>query len=130
MVWPLLILIGSYCVPESPRYLLLSGKEDAARFVTLNQHTIHGEETFAKAEFLQMRRQAEMDKELDSTWLSFLKPHYRKRASIVIILAIIGQSSGNLVINNYVSAIPVTLISPLSSLTLVPGWNTLFISRI
>lgn len=103
VVWPLFMLVGAYWVPESPRYLLLRGKEDAARTVTLRQHVVNGDEDFARAEFLQMKTQAALDLEQDSSWLSFIrKPLYRKRALIVVTLAFIGQSSGNLVINNYV----------------------------
>jgi MFS family permease len=102
-LWPLIILIGVIFVPESPRYLILNNRLDEALAVMISQHTKGGEEDLARAEFYQMQKQADLDRTMDSSWSSFVtQPSYRKRAIIVIILLFIGQSSGNLVIQNYV----------------------------
>ena len=103
-VFALMMAVGVYFVPESPRYLLLHDKVEAALAVEVSQHTIkETDEDIARAEFVQMKQQTDLDKKLDSSWLSFLrKPLYRRRLIIITLTVITTQSSGNLVINAYV----------------------------
>ena len=103
-VFALMMAVGVYFIPESPRYLLLHDKAEVALAVEISQHTVKGTgEDFARAEFVQMHKQTDLEKKLDSSWLSFLrKPLYRRRLIIIIITIITTQSSGNLVINAYV----------------------------
>ncbi|OQV07530.1 hypothetical protein CLAIMM_11953 [Cladophialophora immunda] len=99
---PMIQVVGGMFLPETPRYLLAKGKDAAALAVTLKQHAIGGGEDFARAEFLQMQKQMELDQRLDASWISFItKAAVRKRGVIVIIMSFLGQSSGNLVVNNY-----------------------------
>lgn len=108
--WPLFILAGMFFVPESPRYLLMRGKSEQALAVVLQQHPRDNGEDWARAEFLQMQQQANLDVTMDSGWLNMInKPTYRKRAIIVVMILFTGQSSGNLVIQNYVSRSPPVL---------------------
>ena len=46
-------------VPESPRFLLMRGRVEEAREVTMRLHTVKGdpESEFARAEFYQMSKQ-------------------------------------------------------------------------
>ena len=99
-----IMVLGIYFIPESPRSLLLHDKAEAALVVEISQHTVKGtDEDFARAEFVQMQKQTDLERKLDASWLSFLrKPLYRRRLIIVIITIITTQSSGNLVINAYV----------------------------
>ncbi len=103
-VFALMMAIGVYFIPESPRYLLLHDKPEAALAVEISQHTVKGtDEDFARAEFVQMKKQSDLEKKLDSSWLSFLRePLHRRRLIIIVITVITTQSCGNLVINAYV----------------------------
>lgn len=98
------LVIGSFFMPESPRYLLLKNKDDAALAVILAQHSINGDEDFARAEFFQIQKQTELDRQLDASWIHFVtKKNIRWRAIIVIVMNSVSQASGNLVIQAYVS---------------------------
>lgn len=99
--------LGLFFIPESPRYLLLNGQTEAALAISLSQRNIQGEgEDVARAEFLQMKAQTEMDSKLDNSWLSFIKkPEYRRRLAIILITIVITQSTGNIPIINYVCAV-------------------------
>lgn len=73
LIWPvvMLIVIALPFVPESPRWLLMKEKIDKAEEVTLRLHRVKGDpdNEFARAEFYQMRKQAERDRELDPGWV-------------------------------------------------------------
>lgn len=101
---PLICGIIYLWVPESPRFRLMQGRRDEALAIVMSQHGRNGHEDFARAEFFQMERQAQMDMEQDSSWSLFLfKPSVRRRCIIVCALAMFAQSTGNLVVQNYVS---------------------------
>ena len=67
----MLIIISLPLVPESPRFLLMRGRVDKAREVTLKLHSIKGDpdQEFARAEFYQMDKQAEFDRTLNPSWV-------------------------------------------------------------
>jgi MFS family permease len=111
LVFPLLSLVTIYWLPESPRWLLMKGKEDSARRVVV---TLHGRDVaaqeFASAEFYQMSKQAEFDRALDSSWKACAtRPSYRKRFEICCLYGAITQSTGLLVISAYGSVLYGTL---------------------
>ena len=98
MIWPIMIVLITLWTPESPRYLLTVGKLHASKD--------DPDQEYARSEFYQMRKQAEADAGLVSTWWEmFRRPSYRKRSILVMALAFIGQSTGVLVIVNYVSTL-------------------------
>jgi MFS family permease len=102
-VFPLVVTIAYIFVPESPRHLLMQGRKEASLKVILSQHGRNGHEDFARAEFFQMEKQAELDLNNDASWKQFYsKPSVRRRVMIAAALAFLSQSTGNLVINNYV----------------------------
>jgi len=105
VVWPILMLVLVHFLPESPRFLLMNNRTDEAWQVISSLHS-DGSETgqdFAREEFFQMRKQAELDRTLGSSWLElFRKPSNRKRLMVGMGFAFVGQSMGDLVINNYV----------------------------
>lgn len=107
VLFPLIELISIYWVPESPRYLLLNGRPEEGLATMIQQHINDGDnQDLVRVEFYQMQQQAELDKKFDSSWIFlFKKRTYRKRAIIIILMVFIGQSSGNLVIQNYVGFI-------------------------
>jgi len=104
LIFPVLMIVICFIAPESPRYLLMKGKVEEARKVTFKLHTIKGDpdQEFARGEFYQMSKQAELDRTLEPGWLEmFRKPSYRKRCMMAMTFAFIGQSTGVLVLNNY-----------------------------
>ncbi|EXJ66290.1 uncharacterized protein A1O5_10442 [Cladophialophora psammophila CBS 110553] len=102
-LWPLLFLSGLYFCPESPRWLVMQGRDDEAKRVLEKIHTRSSKgRNLADAELLQIQRQVMIDRELDSSWVQlFKKPSYRKRAFLGIGTTGIVQFAGVLVINNY-----------------------------
>lgn len=101
---PLILVVIYFFLPESPRFRLMQGRHEEALQIVMSQHGMDGHEDFARAEFFQMQKQAEMDMTQDNSWSLFLlKPSVRKRATIVCALAFFAQSTGNLVVQNYVS---------------------------
>ncbi|KAF2492557.1 MFS general substrate transporter [Lophium mytilinum] len=104
LVWPLMMLVVMFFIPESPRWLLLKGKVDKAQEIVYKLHKIKNDpdQEFARGEFYQMQKQAELDRTLDPGWVAmFSKPSYRKRTALAMGFAFIGQSTAVLVINNY-----------------------------
>ncbi|KAL6250231.1 hypothetical protein RBB50_002532 [Rhinocladiella similis] len=106
IVAPLLLFIGSPWVPESPRWLIDKGRHDAGYQVLRKLHTRPDdpEEIVAREEFLQIRRQIELERSdnLNKSWgTMFRKPSMRKRLILGFGTQFIAQSTGVLVVNNY-----------------------------
>jgi hypothetical protein len=57
-----MMLVVICLVPESPRWLLMQNKVEKAREIVMKLHSIKGEpdQEFARSEFYQMHKQAEM----------------------------------------------------------------------
>lgn len=84
-------------LPESPRYLIQTGRLEGARRVLNKLH----EPEEASIEFAQIEAQVNLDKSLPSSWLSLVtKKSYRKRTFYAIGLACGIQFTGVLVITS------------------------------
>ena len=101
---PLVLLIGTYWIPESPRYLTLVGRKEEALAILLKIHHDPNDpsDTAAHAEALQISRQVDFDKEQKSGYLEMLKkPSWRKRSLIAFGLMFATQSTGCLGITTF-----------------------------
>lgn len=72
LIWPFMMLLVCFIAPESPRYLLMKGRVEEAKAITLKLHRIKSDpdDEFALSEFYQMSKQAEIDRTLDPGWVS------------------------------------------------------------
>ena len=99
----IIVLIGIWWMPESPRYLLTKNRTEEAWAIVRNLHSNPKDldDDFARREFFQMRKQMEIDRELKSSyWEMLRRPSYRKRVFMTVGLIFVIFSSGALVINS------------------------------
>ncbi|KAL4939228.1 hypothetical protein BDV06DRAFT_225199 [Aspergillus oleicola] len=103
---PLMNLVILPFIPESPRYLLISGKETAARAIIERRYvkaSANPDSTqIAQTEFARICAQLTQDRSLDASWkVVFVRPSYRRRALIACSLLAFLYSSGTLTVTNY-----------------------------
>ena len=74
LIWPVLMLLVCVIAPESPRWLLMKGHIEKAREITFKLHSIKGDpdQEFARGEFYQMSKQAELDRTMEPGWVRAL----------------------------------------------------------
>ncbi|KIW17965.1 hypothetical protein PV08_05160 [Exophiala spinifera] len=108
VLWPLLTLIFTPFLPESPRWLLMNGRSEEAFCIVQRLHRNESdiETEFVLAEFQIMRSQVEFDASLDSSWrILFTRPSYRRRLLLSASVLFILYSTGTQVITNYAPSI-------------------------
>jgi hypothetical protein len=61
-----------FVIPESPRFLLMKGRIDEAREVVFKLHSSKNDpdQEFARGEFYQMSKQAELDRTMEPGWVN------------------------------------------------------------
>lgn len=71
LVWPVMMILVCFIIPESPRFLLMKGRVDEAREVVFKLHSVKGDpdQEFARGEFYQMTKQAEVDRTMEPGWV-------------------------------------------------------------
>jgi MFS family permease len=97
LIWPFMMILLCFIIPESPRYLLMQGNIEEAFNVVMKLHSVRGDpdRSFARGEFYQMSKQAEADRMQKVGWVEmFRRPSYRKRAFMAMGFAFVGQSTG------------------------------------
>ncbi|KAH7267975.1 hypothetical protein MRS44_011740 [Fusarium solani] len=122
---PLLLLLGSNWLPESPRYLIYHGRLNEGLQVLKNLHSSKDDTThrLAANEFAEIQRQIDLDREHELPWLALWKrPNTRRRLIYGFLAIAVAQSSGVLVINNY----QIVLYQNLG----VTGWKALLLLSI
>ena len=101
---PLILLIGCFWIPESPRWLLAKGRHDEAWSVLSRLHNDPNDPDgiAAHEEFYQMKKQIEFESRNPSGYLAILRtPAYRKRAFLACFVQYAANATGGLVINYY-----------------------------
>lgn len=101
---PLVLLIGCFWVPESPRWLIAKHRipEAWAILSRLHHDPDDVDEVAAHEEFYQMRKQIELESHNASGYLAILRtPSYRKRAFLSCFVQYAANATGGLVINYY-----------------------------
>ncbi|OAK98387.1 MFS sugar transporter [Phaeosphaeriaceae sp. SRC1lsM3a] len=101
---PLILLIGCYWVPESPRWLITQHRVPEAWEILRKLHNdpTDPEEVAAHEEFYQMRKQLELEQSNPNGYLSiFRTPAYRRRVFLSCFVQYAANATGGLVINYY-----------------------------
>ncbi|CAI6339396.1 unnamed protein product [Periconia digitata] len=127
IVWGMILLIGSYFLPESPRFLIESGETERAYEIMKNFRK-KGHEEFVKKEFVQMRDQIVWEKENEeSSILAIIrKPSYRKRLILGCFVHIAQQITGASAINYYQTIMYKSLgVQGATVLALAGVWGTI-----
>ncbi|EHY53514.1 hypothetical protein HRR83_003719 [Exophiala dermatitidis] len=99
-----ILIIGLFWLPESPRWLIQHGKSEEAREILGKLHAdINADADFMEREFAQIKQQIEYEREVEikTWWVLFTKPSYRYRLLLGVGLQIFLQTSGSSVINYY-----------------------------
>ncbi|KAF2100563.1 general substrate transporter [Rhizodiscina lignyota] len=142
---PLLLIIGSPFLPESPRWLLAHRKDQQALSILQRLHTRPNDPTgiAAKEEYYQIRKQIELEnaKGITNLWHMIKTPSYRKRILAGLLVQCAAQSTGVLVVNNYQVLLynnlglsgwlPLLLYSFYNSWAAFMNWvNSMFLDRV
>lgn len=129
-IWGLCLLIGSFFVPESPRWLVSKGQDEKALDILCKLHHDPAdiEDQFAHRELRLIKSQLEVDLTLiteHGQWQLFTIPTYRRRSILGFVLMMGGQNIGVLVINNYNTLLYESLgLSNMQSLVVGAAYNT------
>ncbi|KAF7552854.1 hypothetical protein G7Z17_g4031 [Cylindrodendrum hubeiense] len=96
-------MVGVYCLPESPRWMIAKGKADEAKAVLVKYHANgDDEDEFVNLEFQQMRTIIEAEVDNETGWKALVtSPGNRKRLLIIVCLGIFSQWSGNGLVSYY-----------------------------
>ncbi len=97
VVGPFAFLVGLQFVPESPRYLIWKGENEKAWAILQRLHhdPSHASDSDFMAEFTQIVRQVDIDKEENPTFYKmFKKPSWRRRSLLTMWLLFFQQASG------------------------------------
>ncbi|CRG91958.1 Facilitated trehalose transporter Tret1 [Talaromyces islandicus] len=120
----LILILGLFWLPESPRWLIQKEKYDQARVVLERLHSEIGDADtgFYHREFEQIKQQIDFEREvtIKSWWVLFTKASNRRRLLLGIGLQVFLQTTGVNVVNYYQT----TLFSDVG----ITGRNVLWVS--
>ncbi|PVH98352.1 general substrate transporter [Periconia macrospinosa] len=127
ILWAVILLAGTAFLPESPRFLIETGKTEQA-YTLMKRFRKASQEEFVKKEFVQMRDQIVWEKENEeSSLLAILrKPSYRKRLVLGCFIQIGQQICGASAINYYQTIMYKSLgVEGATVLALAGVWGTI-----
>ncbi|WOO83976.1 Lactose permease [Vanrija pseudolonga] len=101
---PVILALGTWFVPESPRWLVKSGREDEAHKILAKYHA-NGkmDDELVLFELSEIKTAVEVEEASnESSWLSFFKTEgNRRRFFVIILLGTATQWSGNGIISYF-----------------------------
>ena len=102
-IFAIVLIIGLFWLPESPRWLIQKGKCEEAHVVLQKLHSDEIDPEFYQREFDQIRVQVDFEREVViKSWLAlFTKASYRYRLLLGIGLQVFLQTTGAAAINYY-----------------------------
>ncbi|KAF2092375.1 general substrate transporter [Rhizodiscina lignyota] len=129
---PIMLLIGLFFLPESPRWLALQDRPDAAYKVIKYLHNDPNDpqQILAKEEYYAMQKQIELDKSkgTGSYYELFTVPANRKRVLLGFMTLFGAQCTATIVINNYGIILYTALgYQAPTTLAFTAGWVTVCI---
>ncbi|KAH6990701.1 putative hexose transporter [Ilyonectria sp. MPI-CAGE-AT-0026] len=98
------ILVGVWWMPESPRWLINKDKHEKALEIMVKYHAEgDADDEFVQLEYAEIRAAIALDKESDQTnWTDFLKTKgNRRRIGLITAIGLFSQWSGNGLISYY-----------------------------
>ncbi|TVY89023.1 High-affinity glucose transporter [Lachnellula willkommii] len=106
ILWAICLLVGSFYVPESPRFLVQHDNYQGALEILIRLHRDPSDpnNTFAHQELQLIEERWRVESEIvrtDGRWRLFTKKANRKRLVLALLVMVGGQNIGPLVINNY-----------------------------
>lgn len=109
IIWPVILFVGMFWLPFSPRWLIVKGREEEAWETLRRLHASKNdpEDSYAHGEFRQMKEQIRFEQERNAVGtfaqakLAFSRKSYRKRLGLGFLVQAGNQFTGALVVNNY-----------------------------
>ncbi|KAL1608549.1 hypothetical protein SLS60_003491 [Paraconiothyrium brasiliense] len=119
----IIVLVGIFWLPYSPRWLLEQERDEEAYAVIKRLHGDSGDDTFFRAEFTQMRDQLRFEKSVQKAgWKEcFATKSNRKRILLAVLVQAFTQLSGINVINYYQTDLYKSLGQTGHNVTLLAG---------
>ncbi|PHH77264.1 hypothetical protein CDD82_3589 [Ophiocordyceps australis] len=122
------LLLIMFC-PESPRWLIAKGQVDKARDILVKYHgECHDDSPLVAFEMAEIAQALALEADHNVSWRAMLScPGNLKRLGLCFATAIFSQSSGNLLVSNYLTQIlKDTGVRADSDITLVNAMVTLW----